>query len=59
MQRSSCVARQGYRVGIYILGLSYASHCGLRVTLYSAASNWRRNPAVSKKKPYTVNGNAR
>ncbi len=37
----------------------YVSHCGVRMTPHSAASNWRRNPTMSKTKPYTVNGNAR
>lgn len=42
----------------FVLGaLREASHFGMLVAPPSATIHWRRNPAMSTKKPYTVNGN--
>ena len=42
-----------------LVGHCYASHVGVPEAPQSTASNWRRNPTMSKPKPYTVNGNTR
>ena len=49
----------GERFPFVLGGFSEAYYFGVLMAAYSAAINWRRNPILSKKKPYTVNGNAR
>jgi hypothetical protein len=44
---------------VFLIRCSDVSHYGVRMTPHNAASNWTRNPTMSKKKPHTVNGNAR
>ena len=50
---------KGQRFPFVLIGFGEASHCGVLMAAYSAASNWRRNPTMSKTKPYTLNGKAR
>jgi hypothetical protein len=43
----------------YWQGIGDMFHFVVLVEPHSAAINWRRNPPMDKKKPYTVNRNTR
>src|SRR5215471_4828741 len=56
-QTVGCIS--GERFPFVLGGFGDASYFGVLMAAYSAASNWRRNPTISKKNPHAVNGKAR